>query len=308
MNPFGWLISQGGQTIFDEGRGLHFGEVLFADVSALFTGDIFGNSAGGASVTGALSVERNLAGSIVGTSIAVAQLTVGTAAGFEIPYLLGLGLSATPISLIAAGILGRATVIGNLTQINQLSSTIAGLSTVTGNLSRSGGDVLAGVSNGTSTVTGELYVNAIRELAGTINGSSTVEGSIWTALVGFDPRNQSYLYLFVNVGVGFDPTDTYPGGTQTFPDGHTRDDFSRYLYLLLNVGVGFDPTDDVSSRPDFFSQTFPYGHTAFDFHEYLYLYLNVVRGFNQQGQLIIRPGYTRGPILPGAKPPKYMNT
>lgn len=163
---------------------------------------------------------------------------------------------------------------------------------------------------GRATVTAELFVNSTRQLSCTIAGTSTVQASPFVTNFTFDPRSIIHLYLFTNVGVGFNPTDVYTGTgniiAQTFPDGHTVLDFWEYLYIYLNVGVGFDPTDDASDRDDFVSQIFPDGHTVFDFWEYLYLYLNVVRGFHQQGQLVIRPGYTRGPILPSAKPPRNV--
>lgn len=166
---------------------------------------------------------------------------------------------------------------------------------------------ISALARGTTNITAELYVNAIRLLAATINGTSTVQASPFVTLHAFDPRSIIHMYLSTNVGVGFDPTDTYPGAVaQTYPDGQVRDDFWEYLYIFTNVGAGFDPTDDASTRPDFVSQTYPDGHTRDDFWEYLHLYLNVVRGFQQQGQLVIRPGYTSGPILPGARPPKNM--
>lgn len=269
---------------------------------------------GTSTVTGALTVTTglvDLAGNTngVATATGILQVPLDTTAGFEIPYLLGLG-GVTNISLVST-VAGNSLVIGALHQINQLSATPTGASTTTGALTVTGSQKLAGTTNGVGSLRGELFINAIRNLAGTSNGVATVYVSN-THLIGgldVDPRSLTYMYLYVNMGVGFNPTDDASALTdffsQTFPDGHTRDSFWEYLYAFLNIGVGFDPTDDISSRSDFFSQTFPDGHTRDDFWEYLYLYLNVVRGFQQQGQLVIRPGFTRGPILP-AKPPKQV--
>lgn len=231
----------------------------------------------------------------------------GSTAGFEIPYLVGQGGTAV-VSLVTA-IGGHSSITGNLSQFSSGRAAINGTSTVTAPLTVIGSQqILVNTFAGRATITAEIFVNGIRNLAASINGTSTVRITDLSLTTGvFDSRSISHIYLYTNVGVGFDPTDIYPGAVaQTYPDGHTRDDFWEYLYLFINVGAGFDPTDDASDRPDFVDQTFPDGHTAFDFHEYLYLYLNVVRGFRQQGQLVIRPGYTRGPILPGAHPPKNM--
>lgn len=262
------------------------------------------------SLTGSLTVFELVWAQGVGAATGTLDLSAAPVAGFEIPYLLGLG-GVTSISLVST-VNGRALVIGTLRQINQLRATPVGVGAITGTLTVTGSQRLAGRSNGVGRLIGELFVNGTRNLAGTSNGVATVTVSL-THLIGgldVDPRSQTYMYFFLNVGVGFDPTDDATGHidfvSQNFPDGHTRDDFWEYLYVFVNVGVGFDPTDDASGRPDFVSQTFPDGHTRDDFWEYLYLYLNVVRGFKQQGQLVIRPGFTRGPILPGAKPPKQV--
>ena len=265
-------------------------------------------SHGTSTVTSNLWQTNALAASASGTSY-VAGLLVNNEgiAGFEIPYLLGQGGAATISLLTAIG--GHSSITSNLSQFSSGQVAMNGTTTIVASLTVIGSQqILVNTFAGTSTITAELFVNGIRNLAATINGTSTVVLTDLSLTTDpFDSGSITHMYLFTNVGVGFDPTDTYPGAdVQTFPDGHTRDDFWEYLYLFINVGVGFDPTDDASDRPDFVDQTFPDGHTAFDFWEYLYLYLNVVRGFRQQGQLVIRPGYTRGPILPGAHPPKNM--
>jgi hypothetical protein len=159
----------------------------------------------------------------------------------------------------------------------------------------SGPSFLSGMIGGSAEVTGLLSVGQFEdgrfviELSGTSAGSSSVGGLL--SLPMYRPR---FLYLTVNVGVGFYPTDIYPGPgviAQFFPDGDTRDDFARFLYLLLNVGVGFDDYDDVSDRDDFVSQVFPDGHLRDDFARFLYLYLQVIRGRGPQHKLAILPSY-----------------
>lgn len=164
-----------------------------------------------------------------------------------------------------------------------------------------GADRLETRSTGTGTFGAELFVSSTVNLAVMFAGTSTFFA--WLNYPTANPRTySSYLYHYVNVGVGFNPTDTYPGAvSQSFPDGHTRNDFHEYLYVYLNVGVGFNPTD---IYPGAVAQTFPDGHTRNDFHEYLYLYLNVVLGIEAHGQLTILPGFTRGPTLPTGKPPR----
>lgn len=273
--------------------------------------NLAGNANGVATVTGNLSKISRLSGASSGVATVSGILAdIATTAGFEIPYLLGLtGITIVPLVSTVAG---NSLVLGYLRQINKLRATPSGVATITGVLTVTGSQKLAGSSNGKGSLRGEIFVNGIRNLAGTSNGVGTIYISN-TRLIGgldIDPRAFSYLYLAVNVGVAFNPTDNasaLPGFvSQSYPDGHTRDSFWEYLYLYLSIGVGFNPTDDISTRPDFVSQTFPDGHTRNDFWEYLYIYLNIVRGFIQQGQLVIRPGFTRGPILPGASPPKQV--
>lgn len=303
------LLFTGGQP-YIEAAGLIITEDGAWTLQSFIQGELVGHVSASASVTGNLHQYQNLSGASSGAGSIGGQIVIDAEAGFEIPYLVGLG-GTTTVSLVTI-VAGTGLITGNLSQINQLSSTIAGASTITGAFAVTGSQVLSGASAGVGSLIGELYVNATRNLAGSSAGSSTVIVTI-TNLTGediIDSGSITHMYLFTNVGVGFDPTDTYTGPgnitAQTFPDGHTRDDFWEYLYLFINVGVGFDPTDDASDRDDFVSQTFPDGHTAYDFHEYLYLYLNVVRGRIPHGQLIIRPGFTQGPTLPGAKPPKLI--
>lgn len=254
---------------------------------------------GSSTVAAHLTLTSDLAAVIAGTSlVTITHLGV---AGFEIPYRLGWGQGAQSIELNPANINGSSTVTASLFTLKSAVATIAGMSGLVASLTVHGPQNITANSNGSSTVTAEIFVNAVRGLACTINGTSSVRADMFAVVDDFDVRGLSYLYIAVNVGVGFDPTDTYGGGaTQTFPDGHTRDDFHEYLYLFTNIGVGFDPTDTYPGA----TQTFPDGHTRDDFWEYLYLYLNVVAGLNQLGQLVIEPGFTSGPILPSSTPPR----
>ena len=94
-----------------------------------------------------------------------------------------------------------------------------------------------------------------------------------------------FLYLVVNVGVSFNPTDDDSGSagfvSQSFPDGDVLLE-DRYLYQLDNVGVSFDPTDDDSDSEGFVSQEFPDGWVS-EFDDFLYLLANVIIDLRRPG-------------------------
>ena len=174
-------------------------------------------------------------------------------------------------------------------------------------------------SAGVATVTGTIFVgqldgggDPIIELAGSSAGVATVVHSGFITAIAAENTNIFTLYLYNNIGVSFDPTDTYTGSatliSNASPDGVTRD-LLRVLYLLINVGVGFDDTDDESSNPLFVSQTYPDGDIV-DFGRYLYLVLNLIRERNTQGgRLVILPGYNdRNEFNPRPAPPSNENT
>lgn len=169
--------------------------------------------------------------------------------------------------------------------------------------------VLAVLSNGVPDANG----NAIVELEGSSSGVGSclntwvptqprpgADPDTWYAV----PQLSQALYLYMNVGVGFEPTDTYSGTpvTQTFPDGHVRD-FDRVLYLYHNVGVGFDPTDDASGDTGFVSQIFPDGHVR-QFDRVLYDYLCVIEDQDDRWWVTIGPTPETVPPNQKAKPPK----
>lgn len=91
----------------------------------------------------------------------------------------------------------------------------------------------------------------------------------------FDPIiHNRYLYLPMNVGVGFDPTDGTEWNTDP-PDGFIID-FNRYLYLPQNVGVGFSKDEPGGGwGPNSPSTDHPDGENTDDFARYLYLPMNV---------------------------------
>lgn len=151
---------------------------------------------------------------------------------------------------------------------------------------------------GTSAVEFNIGTTAIRDLSVSFAGSSSVEFGAF----GVDPKYQPRtLYLYLNVGVGFD-IDTPTGALSfTAPDGQVRS-FPRWLYLYLNVGVGFNPTDDASTQPGFISQTFPDGNT-WEFPRWLYLLLYVYAPPSEFGRGYYGPSPQLDTIT-RAKPPQ----
>jgi hypothetical protein len=95
-----------------------------------------------------------------------------------------------------------------------------------------------------------------------------------------------FLYLYANVGVGFDPIDTPTAGwdpesigTPDAGDGYAID-FWRFLYLYANVGVGFDPTDTPAGGWDQGGGGDAGDGYTEDFWRFLYLLGNVGVGFD----------------------------
>lgn len=305
-NPLLWLLSPE-DPLIDLGDGVAFGD-LFFPLEAAPTGGVIGlvsSASGTSSITADLTVIQQLFGTIVGGS-SVAGSIGDPAIAFEIPYLLGLGgIHAVELRGQAWG---RPTVAGVLSKDLAPTSTTAGSSTVTGALfTNAGTGFLAGTIAGTSAVTGTLQVfdGTNIELSGTIAGTSTVSTPEIEDIARQQPR---FLYLYLNVGVGYDDVDAYTGGgdivSQSFPDGSNRDDFARYLYQYLNVGVGYNDVDVYSGTGDIVSQSFPDGDNRDDWARYLYLYLRVIRGRTQLGKLAVLPsGVGRDNFIPSPTPP-----
>jgi hypothetical protein len=236
-------------------------------------------------------------------------------AGYEIPYPLGLGGVHT-VELEAGQVSGQSTVTASLKVANVLTGTSQAASETSGalNVFVPPPVSVTGAAEAVARINSFLFVgevdgdgDPIQELAGTSNGSSTVVATGLLTVNTPDPKTHDrFLYLLLNVGVGFDPTDEVYSGVGTLvthnsPDGNVRD-FDRFLYQLTNVGVGFDPTDTV---PGAVSQTFPDGHTRDDFARYLYQYVAVIKARGpQHDRLIVEPGVRDSqPPIPRAKPP-----
>lgn len=336
--PFAWVLKKSnipGNVIHDPANGL-FVRPLFPAVpqgappggtvveleavtagtstvaAALFNlalRELTGTIGGTSTITGKLdpNFQGTMAGqaTVAGTLSNVVQGTIG----FPIPYLLGLG--GVAVNDLKPILYGDSTVTAHLSLERPLATTVTGTSTVTANLFTSAGPAFLSSSiTGVATVTGtlqQLIAGNIVELAGTINGTSTVTVS---GIENLARQAGRYLYLYLNVGVGFDDYDDASGTdgfvSQTYPDGNLRDDWARYLYQYANIGVGFD---DYDTYPGAFSQTFPDGHNRDDFARYLYQYLCVIKGQTALGNLAILPsGVGRDSFIPHPDPPSNKLT
>ena len=114
------------------------------------------------------------------------------------------------------------------------------------------------------------------------SGAGTPVASATHQFTYFDPNpaTRQYLSHYMNIGVGFDPTDAPAGGWgagiggTVGPDGLVRD-FRRYLYHPMNTGVGFSTDQPVGGWGEGIGGTVaPDGDTK-DFERYLYHDVNV---------------------------------
>ena len=323
--PFAWVLKKSnipGNVIHDPYNGL-FVRPLFPSVVVTTGGgtgvvqQLFGNSDGTSTVAIQFTVE--LSSTVIGTSTVSGEKIISGIlyAGFEIPYLLGRNGTRIQTLDPLNRSMGSSTVTATLLTIKSFAATSTGSSAVTGTLFTAAGTgfLLASPPTGIATVTGWLQVgmDGFIELAGIINGTSTLSEPTLNAA----EQKPRYLYLYVNVGVGFDDYDTYAVPTptadfasQTFPDGNQNPSLlSQYLYQYLNIGVGFDDYDDISDRPGWVSQTFPDGHNRDDWARFLYHYLNVIKWREAFGKLAILPSDVgRDTFVPHPSPPSNTLT
>jgi hypothetical protein len=253
----------------------------------------------------------DLAGSSTGSTTVSGYLDPAPTVTWPLPY--PLGIPGGTVNLYGAS--EGSTTVGDYdgpftqltTEFNGASST--GTTTTTGALSVT--NPYSGSSSGSTTVSGEIFNTGDVDLSGSSQGSTRVSAWKFNA----SPRSTTVaLYLYVNIGIGFDPTDTYTGPgnlvDQVFPDGDV-DLFPRTLYWTINLGVGFDPTDDVLTRGepyetigDYISQVFPDGNVI-DFTRALYQYLNVIALDKPDGWVTVGPTPETIPPRWKAKPPKW---
>lgn len=234
--------------------------------------------------------------------------------GYEIPYLLGLGgkvvievdggktqaVARTTASLgaqklVAPPVTSAAETSSLLTifKVNQPAISVA--------VAQTSAYLFVGAIGGDGF--------PIQELSGSASAVAQTRNTGWVLFDPPDPIGQPrFLYLVMNTGVGFDPTDGYTGQgtfvTESNPDGHIRD-FERWLHLYTNVGVAFDDTDaGYSGVGTLISQTLPDGNIRDDFDRYLHNVVNVIKSRIQHDRLVIEPGIRDSmPPIPSAKPP-----
>lgn len=229
-------------------------------------------------------------------------------AGFSLPYLLGRGgIFEQELSSLVYDV---STVVAELSVERPMVSSSAGVAIVTADLFTQGGpEYMSGSTTGVVTVGGNLQVGVVDgdgdfivELVGSSAGVATVT-------VTMDPPNRpAVLYLYVNVGVGFDNYDDPSGRADyvafTGVDGDNSPSLlPMVLHQAVNVGVSFDDYDLYSGPVDFIDQTYPDGHNR-DVGRYLYQYLCVIKGRSALGKLAILPSYAdRHEYVPRPEPP-----
>lgn len=324
MDPFTWLLDED----YVELDGLTFGPgFLWPATTTGAVSELAGQSFGETVITGQLQEFISAVGETevlfayldngtaeaVGTSTGETVVT-GTLASFgeyvyePLNYPLGEGVDESA-NLIADMLeilySARTEVTGQLELV--LEGRADGETTVTGVLDDPDSR-WTGSSFGETVITAELFVDGIAELAGTSTGETVV---YHIGDLEFDAPSHGFTYyMYGNVGVGFDPTDTSAtADSQTFPDGDIIRDFSRYLYQYVNVGVGFGYTDDVSSYDTFFSQSYPDGDIVRDFSRYLYQYVNLIPPITPPDQRLTIGPAPRGhkDLTPTPRPPRRRN-